>query len=89
MKFLILLLCLFPYVFSITIRDASVQGDGSDEDNPVEEGEELVLQCTTDSDWSSCAWEHEIEDQLVKSDVLLAKMFGSTHLTENKLISVF
>ena len=89
MKFLILLLCLFPYVFSITIRDASVQGDGSDEDNPVEEGEELVLQCTTDSDWSSCAWEHEIEDQLVKSNVFFCRILRSTHLTANKMISAF
>ena len=37
MKFL-LLICVLPCVFSITIRDASVVGDGGDENMPVEEG---------------------------------------------------
>ena len=37
MKFL-LLICVLPSVFSITIRDASVVGDGGDENMPVEEG---------------------------------------------------
>ena len=89
----------FCLVSSITIREAVVVGDGSDEDLPVEEGkykyyklknknfvklnyiltyvsrvlsyinilgESLVMKCTSDTEWSSCNWVHEIEDQIVR-----------------------
>jgi len=63
MKYLALLL-LFPCLaLAITIQQAVVVGDGSDENSPLEEGEELNLRCTADTEWSICTWEHEIEDQ--------------------------
>jgi len=67
MNYYYLLLGLFStfcLVSSITIREAVVVGDGSDEDLPVEEGESLVMKCTSDTEWSSCNWVHEIEDQM-------------------------
>ena len=95
MNYYYLLLGLFStfcLVSSITIREAVVVGDGSDEDLPVEEGkikkfvklnyiltyvsrvftfinilgESLVMKCTSDTEWSSCNWVHEIEDQIVR-----------------------
>ena len=29
-------------------------------------GESLVMKCTSDTEWSSCNWVHEIEDQIVR-----------------------
>jgi len=63
MKCLALLL-LFPCIaLSITIQEAIVDGDGSDEDQPLNEGDTLTLNCRVDQEWSICVWSHEIEDQ--------------------------
>merc|ERR1712156_503320 len=62
MKYLALLL-IFPYLAkAITIQQAEVVGDGSEEDSPLVEGDDLTLRCTADSEWSLCMWIHEIED---------------------------
>jgi len=81
MKYLALLL-IFPYLAkAITIQQAEVVGDGSDEDSPLVEGDDLTLRCTADSEWSLCMWIHEIED-LEDSNgntMTMTCQFSSTH----------
>jgi hypothetical protein len=58
----VLLFAVPTVVLSLSIREAVVVGTGSDEDSPLEEGEELRLHCSTDEEWILCKWVHEIED---------------------------
>jgi len=76
------LLLLFPYLAkAITIQQAEVVGDGSDEDTPLVEGDDLTLKCTSDSEWSMCTWTHEIEDQKDSNgnQMTLTCTFSTTH----------
>jgi len=81
MKYLGLLLFCPCVIFAITIQKAEVVGDGSDENRPLVEGNELQLTCQADSEWSFCQWSHELEDQKDSNGNYMKLLcdFSSTH----------